>query len=198
MCELNFYSLLTQPDIICVKFIWESIVNRIINQYERHNIYIYIETQYNLTDWGRVTHICVSKLTTIGWDNGLAPGRRQAIIWTNAWILLIWPLETNLSESLIEIYTFSFKENAFENVRELAVILSRPQGVNPSPSGRNRICIYSYVYRWASVYSIHAVHLGYKLYQEYHFMESKLFVSVSEVGYRFTYWRYFGEDTRKS
>ena len=51
-------------------------------------------------------HICVSKLTTIGSDNGLEPGRRQAIIWTNAGILLIAPLGTNLSEILIEIETF--------------------------------------------------------------------------------------------
>ena len=39
------------------------------------------ETQ-NLTHWGRVTHICVSKLTIIGLDNGLSPDRRQAIIWS--------------------------------------------------------------------------------------------------------------------
>ena len=58
--------------------------------------------------WGRVTHICVSKQTIIGSDNGLSPGRRQAIIWTNAGILLIGPAETNLSEILIEIYIFSF------------------------------------------------------------------------------------------
>ena len=38
------------------------------------------------------TYICVSKLTIIGSDNGLAPGRRQAIIWTNAGLLLTWPL----------------------------------------------------------------------------------------------------------
>ena len=41
--------------------------------------------------WGRVTHICVGKLTIIVSDNGLSPGRRQAIIWTNAGILLIGP-----------------------------------------------------------------------------------------------------------
>ena len=35
-------------------------------------------------------------------------GRRQAIIWTNAGILLIWPLGTNFSEISIEIYIFSF------------------------------------------------------------------------------------------
>ena len=61
-----------------------------------------------LTHWGRVTHICVSKLTIIGSDNGLSPGRRQAIIWTNAGILLIRPLGTNFNEMLIEILTFSF------------------------------------------------------------------------------------------
>ena len=63
-----------------------------------------------LTLWGRVTHICVSKLTIIGSDNGLSPERRQAIIWTNAGILLIGPLGTNVSEILIEIQTFSLKK----------------------------------------------------------------------------------------
>ena len=57
--------------------------------------------------WGRVTHICVTKLTIIGSDNGLSPGRRQAIIWTNAGILLIRPLGTNFNEMLIEILAFS-------------------------------------------------------------------------------------------
>ena len=63
-----------------------------------------------LTHWGRVTHICVSNLTIIGSDNGLSPGRRQAIIWTNVGILLIGPPGTNFSEMLIEIHTFSFKK----------------------------------------------------------------------------------------
>ena len=62
-----------------------------------------------LTHWGRVTHICVGKLTNIGSDNGLSPGRRQAIIWTNAGISLIGPFRTNLSEILFGIQTFSFK-----------------------------------------------------------------------------------------
>ena len=62
-----------------------------------------------LTHWGRVTHICVSKLTIIGSDNGLSPGRRQAIIWTDAGILLVGPLGTNFSEiSSIKILAFSF------------------------------------------------------------------------------------------
>ena len=62
------------------------------NHYLNQCLYMY------LTHWGRVTHICVVKLTIIGSDNGLSPGRRQAIIWTNAGILLIGPLGTNFSE----------------------------------------------------------------------------------------------------
>ena len=61
-----------------------------------------------ITHWGRVTHICVRKLTIIGSDNGLAPSQRQAIIWTNAGILSIGPLGMNFSEILIEIDTFEF------------------------------------------------------------------------------------------
>ena len=61
-----------------------------------------------------MTHICVGKLSIIGSDNGLSPGRRQAIIWTNAGMLLIGPLGTNFSEILIEILTFSFKKMRFK------------------------------------------------------------------------------------
>ena len=69
-----------------------------------------ISSYNHLTHWGWVTHICVNKLTIIGSDNGLSPGRRQAIIWTSAGILLIGPLGTNFSEILIKTVTFSFKK----------------------------------------------------------------------------------------
>ena len=68
----------------------------------------------SLTHWGRVTHICVSKLIIIGSDNGLSPGRRQAIIWNNDGILLIRTLGTNFSEILSEIHSFSFKKMHFK------------------------------------------------------------------------------------
>ena len=75
--------------------------------------------------------ICVSKLTITGSDNGLTPGRRQAIIWTNAGMLLIGPLGTNFGEILIEIYKFSLKKMHLKmSSRKLAAILSRPQFVN--------------------------------------------------------------------
>ena len=48
--------------------------------------------------------------TIIGSDNGLSPGRRQAIISTHAGILVIGPLGTNFSEVLIETDTSSFKK----------------------------------------------------------------------------------------
>ena len=63
-----------------------------------------------LTHWGRVPHICVGNLTIIGSDNGLTPGRHQAIIWTNAEMLLIGHLGTNFIEILIGIQAFSFKK----------------------------------------------------------------------------------------
>ena len=75
-------------------------------------------------------YICVGKLTIIGSDNGLSPERRQAIMWTNAGILLIRPLGKNLSEILIEIYIFSLKKIHLKSCLEIAAILSRPQWVN--------------------------------------------------------------------
>ena len=48
-------------------------------------------------------HICATKLTIIGSDNGLSPGGRQTIISTNAVILLIRNLGTHFSEIWSEI-----------------------------------------------------------------------------------------------
>ena len=78
-----------------------------------------------LTHWGRVTHICVGNLTIIGSDNGLSPGRRQAIIWTNDGKLLIGPLG-NFNRNL----NIFIQENAFENVVwKMSAVLSWPQCV---------------------------------------------------------------------
>ena len=63
-----------------------------------------------LTHWGRMTHKCASKIFIIGSDNGFSPSRRQAIIWTNVWILLIGPLGIYLNEISIEINTCSFEK----------------------------------------------------------------------------------------
>ena len=79
-----------------------------------------------------LTHICVSKLTIIGSDNGLSPGRRQAVIWTNTGILLIMLLIRNkLQWNLIQNSYIFIQENAIESVVwKVAAILFRPQWVN--------------------------------------------------------------------
>ena len=61
------------------------------------------------THWGWVAHICVCKLTIIDGDNDLSPGRCQAIISTNAGILLNRTLRTTFSETLSKIHTSPFK-----------------------------------------------------------------------------------------
>ena len=54
--------------------------------------------------------MCISKIIIIGSENGLSLGQHQAIIWTNAGILLIGPLGINFSEILTKIDTISFKK----------------------------------------------------------------------------------------
>ena len=67
-----------------------------------------------------MTHIWVGNRTIIGSDNGLSLCRRQAIIWSNAGILLIGSLGTNFGDILIEILTFSFKKKRLKvSVAEL-------------------------------------------------------------------------------
>ena len=82
-----------------IAFIWKLCCHWLKSLHQFH---------VTLTHWGQVTYICVGKQTIIGSDKGLPPGRRQAIIWTNAGILLIGPLGTNFSEISIKILTFSF------------------------------------------------------------------------------------------
>ena len=60
-----------------------------------------------LIHWGRVTHM---RVTIIGCDNDLSPGRSQAIISANPTILSIGHLRTNFNELFIEIDIFSFKK----------------------------------------------------------------------------------------
>ena len=93
------------------QYIWAHVGNTVM--LSQTKIYVFrkqLSLIHGLTHWGRVMHICVGKLTIIVSDNGLSPGRRQAIIWTNAGILLIRPLGTNFGEISIGIQTFSFKK----------------------------------------------------------------------------------------
>ena len=88
-------------DISCESIVIKSRDARHLCQIEEQRIWRLPLVTLHLTHWGAVTHICVSKLNIVGSDNGLSPGRRQAIIWTNTGILLIWPLGTNFIEMFI-------------------------------------------------------------------------------------------------
>ena len=82
-----------------------------------------------LTHWGRVTHICISKLNIIGSDNGLSPGWRQAIIWTNTGILLTGPLGTKLEWNLNRNVYIFINKYFWKCHLKMAVILWWPQCV---------------------------------------------------------------------
>ena len=78
---------------------------------------------YSLTHWSRVTHIWVSKLTTIGSDNGLSPAWRQAIIQTNAGILLIDPHK--LVPKTCELYLLLYSCAANEPITNHVGVMPR-------------------------------------------------------------------------
>ena len=125
----------------CLWFYWNG-GNKKLSVFYYNNLEI---TQYQcstLSHWGRVTHICVSKLSIIGSDNGLSPDRRQAIIWTNAGILLIGPLGTNFSETVIESHISSFKKTHLK--------MSSAKWF-PFCLGHNMLslCLLEYFYTWA-------------------------------------------------
>ena len=64
-------------------------------------------------------HKCVSKLTIIGSDNGLSPGRRQAISWTNAGISLIVPSGKNSPLNL--------HRNSYISIQKMQLKMSSPE-----------------------------------------------------------------------
>ena len=108
MIQFNISMTMRSSSLYAMSFVMLLTINIAKTAYYRAFHKIVMIVFLLLTRWGRVTHICVVNLTTIGSDNGLSSGRRQAIIWTSAGILLIGPLGTNFSENLIGIQTFSF------------------------------------------------------------------------------------------
>ena len=128
------YTESTQPTLDSLPFIWCNhirVSQGITPQWARLNKYMYTYNtaliwvwmrmeSYNSLDWG-------SKLTTIGTDNGLSPGRRPAIIWTNAEILFIGPSKTKLQWNLNRNLYIFIQENAFKHVAwKMVAILTRP------------------------------------------------------------------------
>ena len=107
---------------------------------------IYLMKKFDiLTHWGQATHICVGKLTSITSDNGLSPGRRQAIIRKHCWNYVNWTLRNKLQWNFKLNPNIFIEENTFQNVVcEMSDILSRPQ------------CVHSYQlgggYNWMGIF----------------------------------------------
>ena len=68
-----------------------------------------------ITHWGQVTHIWVSKLTFISADNGLSPGRRQAINLKQCWNIVYWTLRNKFQWNFNRNSKIFIQENAFES-----------------------------------------------------------------------------------
>ena len=104
-CQMIPYLLVLLS--ICYKIIYykgldlKKRLDNEFNAYIQRSILTTWLLVYDLTHWGRVMHICISKLTIIELYDGLLPGQHQAIIWTIAETLLIGPMGTNFSEILI-------------------------------------------------------------------------------------------------
>ena len=102
-----------------------------------------------LTHWGRVTHICVGKLTIIGSDYGLSPETALSHYLNQCWNIVNWILGNKLHRNFNRNSNISIHENALEDVVcELASILSQPQCVK-DPKDAVRQCVH--------VVMIHAV-----------------------------------------
>ena len=71
-----------------------------------------------------MTHVCISKLSIIGSDNGLS----QNHYLNQCWNIVNWTLENKPQWNLYRNSYIFIKENAFENVIwKMAAILSQPQ-----------------------------------------------------------------------
>ena len=117
-----------------------------------------------LTDWGLVTHISVSKLTSIDSDNSLSPGRCQAIFWTDAGVLSTWNSGTNFSDILIKIPIFSFK-NMHSKMSSYRVSMAKyigsefyPNPVSgwPLPQNQEKKPFFQMQHNWFAITSIYS------------------------------------------
>ena len=101
--------------------------------------------------------ICVSKLTITGSVNGLSRGRRRAIIWTSAGMLLIWPPRTNfidflLSKSFIhEMHLNMSSAEWWPFCLDLNMLILRR-----TMTARDRECTILWLYD--PVFSVHMIH----------------------------------------
>ena len=89
-----------------------------------------------ITHWGRVTHICVGNTTIIGSDNGLSPGRRQAINWTNPEYCQLDPYEQTSVKIWSKFIYLHSRKCIWKYRLENGGHFSRPQCYNSVPGVR--------------------------------------------------------------
>ena len=78
----------------------------------------------------RLSDAYMHQKTIIGLENGLSPRRHQAIIWTNAGVLIIGPFGTKFQWNIYRNVYIFWQYDVFENVVwKMAAILSRTQCV---------------------------------------------------------------------
>ena len=116
-----------------------------------------------LNYWGRVTHICISKLTIIGSDNCWGWFRQWLVAWfasshylNQCWNIVNSKFRNKFQWNVKPISYIFFQWNTFENVVcEMAASLPQSQFVNPALSNA------AYMWRWngSSFVSILACHL---------------------------------------
>ena len=119
--SLNYVTFITDKYvyvwcILVLCFVWSRTGHLIhISQ----NYFMRLD-QYQLTHWGRVTYICVNKLTIIDSDNGLSRGHigqnsniseRFQCKWATNWFLYYWQicLLANISCEIRETYDITVK-----------------------------------------------------------------------------------------
>ena len=111
------------------------------------------------------------------WCIYASPGRHQAIIWTNNVILLIGPLEINLSVILIEINSFSLmkmhlKMSSSKRLFLLGLNVLRAHMITRMTQSTTRSCGYCYLsiqstyilYKQFSLFVIHILKLRENLF----------------------------------
>ena len=83
-----------------------------------------------LIHWGRLMHICISKVTIIGSDNVLGAWSAPSHYLNQCWDIFHWTHENKFQWNFNQNSYIFIQENPFENiVCKMAAILSRPQCV---------------------------------------------------------------------
>ena len=106
--------IITRIPILFASLCWDDPLNLSMHGHMLFCMSLVVQGPLSLTRGG-VTHICVSKLTIIGSDNGMSPGqwRVPSYYLNQYWNIVNW--EQTSVKSLLKFY-IPIQENALENV----------------------------------------------------------------------------------